>query len=262
MAGLATQLALAMASRIRSPLNFAGLDRMLPLDGRSGLFNCAMVFFQPDTTYSRNALMDLRSIAQAPDDALDRTALGHLFRPASVQAQSGDRHPFFVQALELNELQLLAGRAALTSPVAAITGPPGTGKSQVIACIAASAAASGMSVVLATHTHRALDSVFMRIADLVGDRPTIIRAVPGDGSPRLHLADGAKILLEWSPEAVDPMRLQSIRSDLRRVVEELDAINDTVAAYEHAICRARLPLGCASSRACRKRLIVRRVSSE
>ncbi len=63
-------------------------------------------------------------IAQVPTDELKRTALNHLVAPpAAVQAKPTDMNPLFVQPLELNELQLLAGREALTSPVTAITGP-------------------------------------------------------------------------------------------------------------------------------------------
>jgi very-short-patch-repair endonuclease len=235
MAGLAHQLALALASRVHTPLDLANLDRVLHLDGRSGLFNCAMLFFQPDTTYSRGAVQDLRLIAQVPTDELKRTALNHLVAPpAAVQAKPTDMNPLFVQPLELNELQLLAGREALTSPVTAITGPPGTGKSQVIACIAVSAAASGMSVLIATHTHRALDSACTRISELVPDHPFVIRAVPNDGSTRVHLADGVQLLLDRPPEAIAPLQFASLRDKLLRVGSELDALNDAVAAYERA----------------------------
>ena len=54
-------------------------------------------------------------------------------------------------------------RDGLQKPLTVISGPPGTGKSQVVASLMVSAAAAGKSVLFASHTHKAIDAVFSRV---------------------------------------------------------------------------------------------------
>ena len=90
-------------------------------------------------------------------------------------------HPF-----PLGETQLLAAQSGLSKPLTVITGPPGTGKSQVIAALMLSAAAAGRSVLLAARQHRAIDAVQERLEALTGDRTLLVRANESEGVGRLH----------------------------------------------------------------------------
>ncbi len=63
----------------------------------------------------------------------------------------------------INDDQRQASHAALTMPITVVTGPPGTGKSQLVVNIIANAVLDGKSVLFASRNNQAVDVVVKRI---------------------------------------------------------------------------------------------------
>lgn len=72
-----------------------------------------------------------------------------------------------VQITPLNKAQRRAIELSFKQPLTVITGPPGTGKSQVVMNIITNAITSGKSVLFASKNNRAVDNVKERIDDLL-----------------------------------------------------------------------------------------------
>ena len=126
-----------------------------------------------------------RFLQARPPEDFASTALDAIFGGAGHTAGPPPiLHPF-----PLGEPQLLAARQALAGPLTVVTGPPGTGKSQVIAAIMLSAAANGRSVLFAARQHRALDAVQERLEAASGDRAMLIRANQADSFQKFSFAD-------------------------------------------------------------------------
>ena len=70
--------------------------------------------------------------------------------------------------------QRQAVRQALTNPLTVITGPPGTGKSQVVMSILVNAAWQGKTVLFASKNNKAVNVVEERVNSL-GPRPVLLR---------------------------------------------------------------------------------------
>lgn len=126
-----------------------------------------------------------------------------LFRAPTTKFRFGDqaeKEPEQLPALpplKLNEDQYNATRSALNHALTVITGPPGTGKSQVVTAIMASAALNGRTALLASKNYKALDAVQQRIESLLDDeRSILVRAsLPfGAGKP-LDLRKATESLL-------------------------------------------------------------------
>jgi len=83
--------------------------------------------------------------------------------------------PGVLQLKVLNPEQFKAVEESLSKPVTTITGPPGTGKSEVVRSIMMSAAVSGKSVLLASKNHRALDAVEIPLNAMVKTGGLVIR---------------------------------------------------------------------------------------
>ncbi|MBD8018136.1 AAA domain-containing protein [Kaistella pullorum] len=73
----------------------------------------------------------------------------------------------YVQITDLNSYQKMAVRAAFTQPLLIITGPPGTGKSQVVMNIMANAVVNSQKVLFASKNNKAVDNVYQKINDLL-----------------------------------------------------------------------------------------------
>ncbi len=186
------------AARLESAAGKAQHERFLPDAVASrvprrcatGFYNGLALFPEVVGNYVRSAIKDYDRLCQEPRERLEGSAIGALFgAPTPASAAPTILHPF-----PLGEAQLLATRAALSRPLTVITGPPGTGKSQVIAAIMLSAAASGRSVLLAARQHRAIDAVQERLESLTEDRVLLVRANESEGFARFTFADGLRAL--------------------------------------------------------------------
>lgn len=92
-------------------------------------------------------------------ESVMKTALGHLLSPKkSVEITDNEKKLPIVEVLPLNEQQEKAVKCGLQQPLTVVTGPPGTGKSQVVVDILASCAAAGQAVLFASKNNKAVDS--------------------------------------------------------------------------------------------------------
>jgi len=98
------------------------------------------------------------------------TALGYLTAPGRMRRADGEaERRGIVAVLPLNEQQERAVRAGLTMPFTVVTGPPGTGKSQVVVDILASCAVAGRAVLFASKNNKAVDVVHQRLREILGE---------------------------------------------------------------------------------------------
>ncbi len=110
-----------------------------------GLYNYAIVAMGPRLRYARGLIRDLKAIEERwNDEALDQTALRHIFphEPPREEdsAKPSETQPRFsthelAQTRFLSTSQRDAVRSSISAPVSVITGPPGTGKSEVVAAV-------------------------------------------------------------------------------------------------------------------------------
>ena len=162
----------------------------VPRRGATGFYNGLALFPEIVGNYVRSAIMDYDRLCKEAGERLEDSAIGALFgTPRQPSPAPSILHPF-----PLGEAQLLAARAALSGPLTVITGPPGTGKSQVIASIMLSAAVAGRSVLLTARQHRAIDAVQERLEALTEDRLLLVRANEAEGFRRFTFADGLRAL--------------------------------------------------------------------
>ena len=186
------------AARLESAIGKSGQQRLVPgavasrvpRKSETGYYNGLALFPEVVGNYVRSAINDYDLLCRESLDRLGGSSLGALFgapRPAAPA-------PAIVHPFPLGETQLLATRGALSEPLTVITGPPGTGKSQVIAAIMLSAAAAGRSVLLAARQHRAIDAVQERLEALTEDRLLLVRANESEGFGKFTFADGLRAL--------------------------------------------------------------------
>lgn len=75
-----------------------------------------------------------------------------------------------IQITPLNKFQKKAVALSFQQPLTVITGPPGTGKSQVVANILANAAIAGKKVLFASKNNQAVDNVYKRLNELLDSK--------------------------------------------------------------------------------------------
>ncbi len=139
-----------------------------PVATNRGVSNALM--FMPATSRvgpTKQLLDELQQLGRAKPDELERGPLGLMLTATRVAAVAGvDVHPTIT---ETNYRQDLAAHSALKSMLTVVTGPPGTGKSQVLVNTIVAALANGQSVLVASKNNAAVDVVIDRLERVAPD---------------------------------------------------------------------------------------------
>jgi hypothetical protein len=145
-------------------------DRIDTRTPGNGARNSAVLFLAPqDQKATKKLLADFDSIAKKITE-IGRTSLAALSPiPEERSAPDDERQPEAVRLvtpLPSNEAQSAVLRSAMTQRLTVATGPPGTGKSQLVANLAATALAAGERVLIASTNNQAVDEVWRRCEQL------------------------------------------------------------------------------------------------
>jgi very-short-patch-repair endonuclease len=204
----------------REPLDPAKFRRFGELRRitENGIYNAVVVVMvdrSPFTVGLERELSDLRSV---DDAAIAGSSLGTLLgAPGRRTVIEGP----LIEPAPLNAEQRTAVRQALSEPLSVITGPPGTGKSQVVAAILVNAAWRGLRVLFASKNNKAVDVVLERV-NALSPRPIMLRL--GARALQEELARQITAFLSARPTDDDRRAYELMRVKLRSVDEELQGL--------------------------------------
>jgi len=223
----------------RPPWN-GSLERCPAQGSEEGWRSVAVLFRSEYSQYTRHLRYELNQFlkyeklsAEAPTTALGSLLSDHVRGQAQRQADAD-----FSPIVPLSAAQQDAVRSALSSPLTVVTGPPGTGKSQVVVSVLAALARAGRPVLFASKNNRAVDVVRERLRELLGE--------PWDWTLRLgsrehldaarkEMADRLARLEEVGPP--DAPQTSDIEKSRRRL-EELDRELSNVSALRSSFLEA------------------------
>ncbi len=140
---------------------------------RSQWVNRPILFKSERSAYTHHLRRELEAMAEYPRlfNDLGSTAAGVVAGIDAATSQSSTRQSplSLLQVLPLNSGQENTALAALEAPLTVITGPPGTGKSQVVVDLLASCAVAGRPVLFASKNNKAVDVVRTRLRAILGE---------------------------------------------------------------------------------------------
>lgn len=217
-----------------------------------GIFNRAILILAEKSPFTQGLEQELRELGRLPESTYRDTALGRWLRgEENPEAPSGAPAALpLLEVLPMNSEQREAVTAALTRPLTVITGPPGTGKSQVVTNLLINAAWMGKRVLFASKNNKAVDVVETRI-NALGPRPILLRV--GSGAYQTRLAEYVLALLSATStpserEEFEETRqiherllrqFQSLEEEARKLVELRNRVDHLEQQIEDA--RERLP---------------------
>jgi very-short-patch-repair endonuclease len=170
-------------------------------DGETGVLNRAVLFAAEPSRYTAGLERELREVAKLSDAVLERTALAQFFCEAFAPPPAPEKPRAIVEVSYLNGGQRRACEASLNAPLTVVTGPPGTGKSQVVLNVLANAFLQGASAVFSSRNHKAVQVVEERL-DRLTAAPIIFRlGSQGDLASRLGQVLARLLSFGGSPSA-------------------------------------------------------------
>jgi len=189
---------------------------------KGGIYNRATIVLGERSKYTQGLEAELEKIRdRVTDEELEASALSVLFAPVSTgDNRRHDPDPEqLVEAVPLNDEQRRAAGSAFSEKLTVVTGPPGTGKSQVVLTVLANAYLRGHSALFTSRNHKAVNVVEDRLNALAGF-PLVIRTGKRSGDRDLYAELLAFInqLLSITPNDADIAEEQSLRRRLAKLV--------------------------------------------
>lgn len=139
----------------------------------AGIYNRAILFVTERSPYTKGLETELAMLRTIPEEKYKDTALGFWLSNAQADSKPGHYEPL-LEVLPLNSEQREAVLKGINNPLTVITGPPGTGKSQVVTSLLVNSAWKNNSVLFASKNNKAVDVVETRTNGL-GPRPVLLR---------------------------------------------------------------------------------------
>ena len=148
-----------------------------------GIYNRAILIAAERSPYTKGLETELGQLQTVDEGTYQSTALGTWLSQNEAAAPTIDQQPL-LEVVPLNTEQRQAVRQALSNELTVITGPPGTGKSQVVTSILVNAAWQQQAVLFASKNNKAVDVVETRVNGL-GSRPVLLRLGANEYQNRL-----------------------------------------------------------------------------
>jgi len=153
---LTQEFGLPEVERLRPELLSTSIDVATPTDGAR---NAAMLMPAPDNGAVTNLVKDLEYIMSKPEQ-IPGTALAALLDGMQQTSRPASMTPVLIG--RVNDAQRAVIESASTNRITVVTGPPGTGKSELISNLVATAVCGRRSVLVASTNNQAVDEVVDR----------------------------------------------------------------------------------------------------
>ena len=144
------------------------------IDG-DGIYNRCVLLQADLGNYTMGLEMELSALSKIGEQSYQDTALYQWLYGEVGQADTQSiQKEELLEVLSLNTEQDEAIRHSIHSPLTIVTGPPGTGKSQVVANLIVNLAHKGKNAIFSSKNNKAVDVVEQRTNEL-GERPIMLR---------------------------------------------------------------------------------------
>lgn len=174
----------SFGARLKAALEYIGATKSNSeegkLDGfpgkesqRDAWYNCPILFRSQRSVYTIHIRRELDALSRYPRflNVAMSTSLGNLLSPESDVDNPKIVKGYDKQLIEIKPLNInqeIALQSGMTKPLTVITGPPGTGKSQIVVNLLANAVIRGKSVLFASKNNKAVDVVRNWLREILG----------------------------------------------------------------------------------------------
>ena len=223
-------------------LNLNNLKKnQLQLSDNDGILNRAIVFAKDPTPYTVGLSNELASLEQYGELDIRHSILWKFIHKQFYRNAPYEKD--ILEVLPLNDEQEKAVRSALSADVTLIAGPPGTGKTQVVANLIINAAIAGQNVLFTSKNNNAVDVVVKRVNSLNKELPLVLRYEKSAKqciSDYAQLWEKAKYKGETSINAFDAYRCVYSSYDSKRKQKQIivDRRN-LLDKLEQSVCAIR-----------------------
>lgn len=146
----------------------------LKVVAKEGIYNRTVLIVGERSPFTQGLESELKTLSGLSPSQYEGTVLGQWIKGQIAEDQVNTSKQPLLEVLPLNSEQRQAIQHSLAKSLTVITGPPGTGKSQVVTDLLINATWQGKKVLFASKNNKAVDVVEVRVNNL-GARPVLLR---------------------------------------------------------------------------------------
>lgn len=230
------------------PYNIPAAEDISGLE--NGIYNRPIIIEAEKSKYTQGLESELMVLANMPESGYRDTALYSWVKGLPQKSCMEDIKPL-LEVLPLNSEQSQAVETALKSDLTIVTGPPGTGKSQVVTDLLINIAWNGKSALFSSKNNKAVDVVDERVNGLC-QNPVLLRIGSNQYATRLaeiiegmlssskNLRDGNDFDFYFKVYSQNLEVLKNLKNEKNDVVErrnKLDSIESQYLAIKNVLDR-------------------------
>jgi superfamily I DNA and/or RNA helicase len=222
-------------SKLDRITNLLGLDKKnilsvlsvekLELKPYTQIVNKAILYSGERTGIVYNLLSELNNLQKQTKQAISSSSISYFFSDIPNDVNSHIEHPI-IEIFPMNASQERAVHNALQKELSVITGPPGTGKSQVVLNIIANAVINNKTVLFASKNNKAVDVVFKKFDTILAINPMIRM---GSREYRRSARDRLEDLMIERKTFIQGEIPENCLPELKKINQQIDSIKSTIA---------------------------------
>ena len=215
-----------------------------------GIYNKAILFSETRSPYTKGLISELQTLSELSIVDCKGTAL-YDWIMGTVSEEHLNLTEEILEVLPLNTEQKLAIEKAISGELTVITGPPGTGKSQVVINLLINQIHNQGSVLFSSKNNKAVEVVIKR-ANEISDSPFVVKLGGKVGDS--ELSDVLGKILNAEARRKDRLDLNKKRDEyekcyieLRRLKKELNStitVRNKIDAADHELEKYRHCFDC------------------
>jgi len=196
----------------------------------TGIYNKAIFFLSERSPFTKGLETELAQLLNTDINLLEETSLESFINnndDSTAVMDEDDQLPL-LEPIPLNLEQKTAINAAMQNKLTVVTGPPGTGKSQLITNLIINAIWQDKTVLFASKNNRAVDVVDSRV-NAISKRPVMIRT--GSHKYQHRLSESLISLLNSSPSENDRTEFEICKQRYDEITVEQAENNANINKY-------------------------------